>query len=97
MYIRHDIYHPQGNQENLKKASELLKLTIEASKHGADSGVEKILERQRGMEDIFGRSDEFGLRSDGSYGVPYQYAKDYNMSTDGVNMLEFEQENDENR
>jgi len=43
------------------------------------------------------RSDEFGLRSDGSYGVPYQYAKDYNMSTDGVNMLGFEQENDENR
>ncbi len=97
MYIRNDIYHPQGNQENLKKATEGLHSMAEASKEGAESGIEKILERQRGMEDIFGRSDEFGLRSDGSYGVPHQYAKDYNMSTDGVNMLGFEQENDENR
>ena len=97
MYIRHDIYHPQGNQENLKKAAEATHLALEGLHKGVESGVEKLLERQRGMEDIFGRSDEFGLRSDGSYGIPYQYAKDYNMSTDGVNMLGFEQENDENR
>ena len=97
MYIRHDIYHPQGNQENLKKASEGESSLIDALKKGQESGINKVLDTQRDMEDLFGRSDEFGLRSDGSYGVPYQYAKDYNMSTDGVNMLEFEQENDENR
>ncbi len=93
----HDIYHPQGNQENLKKASEGLSAAKEGISRVNELNTEKLLERQRGMEDIFGRSDEFGLRSDGSYGVPYQYAKDYNMSTDGVNMLGFEQENDENR
>ncbi len=98
MYINDGIYH-QRNNENLKKATEGLHLAGEAFKRGSDLGIDKLLERQRGMEDIFGHSGEFGLRSDGSYGIPYQYEKYYNMSTDGVNMLNFGEENveDEDR
>ena len=50
-----------------------------------------LLERESGWEDIFGTPDEFGGE------IPGEYAKYYTMSTDGVNMIGFEEENDEDR
>ena len=97
MYIRNDIHSVGNNQEGLKKTIKGLNSSVDAFKAANSDKISRILERQRGFEDIFGTSDQFGMRSGGSYGVPYRYAKDYNMSTNGVNMLDFEQENDENR
>ncbi len=97
MYIRNDIHSVGNNQEGLKKAINGTNLSIDSSRAGISEKISRVLDRQRGLEDIFGTSDQFGMRSDGSYGVPYRYAKDYNMSTNGVNMIGFEQENDENR
>jgi len=93
MYIRNDIYHPSSNQEKLKRTAEGIKSSIEA----IHRVIDKLLDRQSGFKDIFGTNDQFGMRADGSYGVPYRYMKDYTMSTDGVNMIGFEEENDEDR